>query len=144
MVIRRGRFGEFQACSRYPECKTTSPISIGVMCPKPGCGGYLTEKRSRRGKTFFGCANYSKTQCDFVSWDRPVNKPCPTCGAAYIVEKVSKSGVRLKCVAEGCDFAVDKEDADTVFGAAAPGAGTPGSGSGSGSGSGGDSNAKAS
>ena len=50
MVIRRGRFGEFLACSRYPECKTTSPISLGVDCPKPGCGGYLTEKRSRRGQ----------------------------------------------------------------------------------------------
>ena len=47
MVIKRGRFGEFLACSRYPECKTTSPISLGVDCPKPDCGGYLTEKRSR-------------------------------------------------------------------------------------------------
>ena len=69
MVVKRGRFGEFLACSRYPECKTTSPISLGVDCPKPGCGGYLTEKRSRRGKVFFGCSNYSKTKCDFVSWD---------------------------------------------------------------------------
>ena len=60
MVIKRGRFGEFLACSRYPECKTTSPISLGVDCPKPGCGGYLTEKRSRRGKVFFGCSNYSQ------------------------------------------------------------------------------------
>ena len=60
MVIKRGRFGEFIACSRYPDCKTTSPISLGVDCPK-GCGGYLTEKRSKRGKVFFGCSNYSKT-----------------------------------------------------------------------------------
>jgi ssDNA-binding Zn-finger/Zn-ribbon topoisomerase 1 len=52
MVIRRGRFGEFLACSRYPDCKTTSAISLGVACPRPGCGGYLTEKRSRRGKIF--------------------------------------------------------------------------------------------
>ena len=122
MVIRRGRFGEFQACSKYPECKTTSPISIGVICPKPGCGGYLTEKRSKRGKTFFGCANYSKTKCDFVSWDRPVNRPCPTCAAPFIVEKVSKSGVRLKCIAEGCAWAMDKEDADAQGAAPAAGA----------------------
>ena len=47
MVVRRGRFGEFLACSRYPECKTTSPVSLGVDCPRPGCGGYLTEKRSQ-------------------------------------------------------------------------------------------------
>jgi DNA topoisomerase-1 len=64
MVIRRGRFGEFLACSRYPDCKTTSAISLGVACPRPGCGGYLSEKRSRRGKIFFGCSNYSKTKCD--------------------------------------------------------------------------------
>jgi DNA topoisomerase-1 len=64
MVIRRGRFGEFLACSRYPDCKTTSAISLGVACPRPGCGGYLSEKRSRRGKIFFGCSNYAKTKCD--------------------------------------------------------------------------------
>jgi DNA topoisomerase-1 len=110
MVIRRGRFGEFLACSRYPECKTTSPISLGVTCPKPGCGGYLTEKRSRRGKTFFGCSNYGKTKCDFVSWDRPVPKACPQCGAAFLVQKVSKSGVRLRCLAEGCGYAAEPDE----------------------------------
>jgi DNA topoisomerase-1 len=113
-VIRRGRFGEFLACSRYPECKTTSPISIGVACPKAGCGGYLTEKRSRRGKVFFGCANYSKTKCDFVSWDRPVNKPCPSCGAAFLVEKISKAGVRLRCLNANCGYSADKDDADAA------------------------------
>jgi DNA topoisomerase-1 len=112
MVIRRGRFGEFQACSKYPECKTTAPISLGVACPKPDCGGYLTEKRSRRGKVFFGCSNYSKTQCDFVSWDRPVPQPCPKCQAPFIVQKVSKSGTRLRCLdpgKTGCDYTIDAE-----------------------------------
>jgi DNA topoisomerase-1 len=111
MVIRRGRFGEFLACSRYPECKTTSPVSLGINCPKPGCGGYLTEKRSRRGKVFFGCSNYTKTQCDFVSWDRPVARACPTCGAPFIVQKVSKAGTRLRCIKEECDYSADAEDA---------------------------------
>jgi DNA topoisomerase-1 len=111
MVIRRGRFGEFLACSRYPECKTTSPISLGVACPRPGCGGYLTEKRSRRGKVFFGCSNYGKTKCDFVSWDRPVPKACPQCGAAFLAQKVSKSGVRLRCIAEGCGYATEPDEA---------------------------------
>ncbi len=110
MVIRRGRFGEFLACSRYPECKTTSPVSLGVNCPRPGCGGYLTEKRSRRGKTFYGCSNYSKTKCDFVSWDRPVPKPCPQCGAPFVVQKVSRAGVRLRCSAEGCGWAAEPDD----------------------------------
>jgi DNA topoisomerase I len=124
MLIRRGRFGEFLACSRYPDCKTTSPISIGVSCPRPDCGGYLTEKRSRRGKVFFGCANYSKTKCDFVSWDRPVPRACPTCNAAFIVEKVSKAGVRLRCIAEGCGYTADKEDADAAIADAAAAAAT--------------------
>jgi DNA topoisomerase-1 len=109
MVIRRGRFGEFQACSRYPECKTTSPLSLGVACPKPDCGGYLTEKRSKRGKAFFGCSNYSKTQCDFVSWDRPLPQPCPKCGAPFLVKKLSKAGNRIRCIKDECDFSVDEE-----------------------------------
>ena len=89
--------------------ETTAPISLGVQCPKPGCGGFLTEKRSRRGKVFYGCANYSKTQCDFVSWDKPVPKACPTCGAAFLVEKVSKAGTRLRCISEGCGY-TDSDD----------------------------------
>ncbi|MGB8295265.1 MAG: type I DNA topoisomerase [Polyangia bacterium] len=120
MVIRRGRFGEFLACSRYPDCKTTSPISLGVACPRPGCGGYLTEKRSRRGKIFFGCSNYSKTKCDFVSWDRPLPQRCPQCDAAFVVQKVSRAGVRLRCLAEGCGWTIEPDaDAD---GSAAPNA----------------------
>jgi DNA topoisomerase-1 len=109
MVIRRGRFGEFQACSKYPECKTTSPLSLGVACPKPDCGGYLTEKRSKRGKVFFGCSNYSRTQCDFVSWDRPIPQPCPLCAAPFLVKKVSKAGERIRCIKEGCDYTADPE-----------------------------------
>ncbi|HEX3695395.1 MAG TPA: type I DNA topoisomerase [Polyangia bacterium] len=127
MVIRRGRFGEFLACSRYPECKTTSPISLGVACPKEGCGGYLTEKRSRKGKTFFGCANYSKTGCDFVSWDRPVPTPCPNCAAPFIVQKITKAGLRLRCIKPDCGYAADGELPESGGG----------SGEGSGSGSGG-------
>jgi DNA topoisomerase-1 len=109
MLIKRGRFGEFLACSRYPDCKTTSPISLGVDCPKEGCGGYLTEKRSRRGKVFFGCSNYSKTGCDFVSWDRPLPQPCPKCGAKFVVQKVSKAGTRIRCLKDDCGYTADAE-----------------------------------
>jgi DNA topoisomerase I len=112
MVIRRGRFGEFLACSRYPECKTTSPISLGVTCPREGCGGYLTEKRSKRGRVFFGCSNYAKSKCDFMSWDRPLPKPCPQCGAAFIVQKVLRSGARLRCIANGCGWGAESDDSD--------------------------------
>jgi DNA topoisomerase I len=107
MVVKRGRFGEFLACSRYPDCKTTSPISLGVACPKPDCGGYLTEKRSKRGKVFFGCSNYSRTKCDFVSWDRPIPEPCPKCGAKFLVKKVNKSGTRIRCLNEDCGYSAD-------------------------------------
>ena len=112
MVIRRGRFGEFQACTRYPECKTTAPMSLGVDCPKPDCGGYLTEKRSKRGKVFFGCSNYQRTKCDFVSWDRPIPQPCPKCGAKFLLQKVSKTGTRLYCNdREGCGYTIDAGEA---------------------------------
>src|SRR5262249_25246112 len=92
MKVKRGRFGPFLACSRYPACKTTKPISLGIACPRKDCGGFLTEKRSRRGKTFYGCSNYSKKGCDFVAWDRPIAEACPECGAAFLVKKETKSG----------------------------------------------------
>ncbi len=106
MVVKRGRFGEFLACSGYPERKTTKPISLGVDCPKK-CGGFLTEKRSRRGKVFYGCSSYSKTGCDFVSWDRPIPQPCPQCGAAFLVKKESKRGARVRCITEGCGYVLE-------------------------------------
>jgi DNA topoisomerase-1 len=102
MKVKRGRFGTFLACSRYPDCKTTKPISLGVSCPKVGCGGFLTEKRSRRGKVFFGCSNYAKSGCDFVTWDRPIPVPCPDCGAAFLVKKENRSGVTIRCLS--CDY----------------------------------------
>ncbi len=105
MLVKRGRFGEFLACSRYPDCKTTRPISLGVDCPRPGCGGFLTEKRSRRGKVFFGCSNYSKTQCDFVLWDRPIKTECPQCHAPFLVKRENRrGGGKIRCVAEGCGY----------------------------------------
>ncbi len=104
MLVKRGRFGSFLACSRYPDCKTTRPISLGVTCPKK-CGGFLTEKRSRRGKVFFGCSNYSKTGCDFVSWDRPIPEPCPRCQAPFLVKRENrKGGGKTRCLTEGCGY----------------------------------------
>jgi DNA topoisomerase-1 len=122
MVIKRGRFGGFLACSRYPDCKTTKPISVGVACPKPNCGGFLTEKRSKRGKPFYGCSNYSKKHCDFVCWDRPVPQHCPQCDAPFLVKKESKRlGSRLRCIQEGCGYAEEPkgEAAEAAAGDAA-------------------------
>jgi len=96
MVVKSGRFGKFLACSAYPECKTTKAISLGVKCPKDDCKGDVTEKRSKRGKVFYGCTKYP--DCDFVSWYKPVNKECPECKNNYMFDKVSKvKGPYLSC-----------------------------------------------
>ena len=84
MVVKFGRYGKFIACSGYPECKTVQKIvnDTGAKCPK--CGGKIIEKKSKRGRVFYGCDNYPK--CDFVSWDAPSDKTCPVCGKPMIVE----------------------------------------------------------
>ncbi len=95
MVIKTGRFGKFISCSGYPECKTTRPIlkDTGAICPKDG--GMVVERKSRKGRTFYGCANYPK--CDFVSWDRVVPERCPVCGD-YVVAKTKRGGeTRYEC-----------------------------------------------
>jgi DNA topoisomerase-1 len=98
MVIKTGRFGKFISCSGYPECKTTKPIvkDTGAKCPKDR--GAIVERRSKKGRTFYGCANYP--DCDFVSWDRVVPQPCPVCGS-YVVAKTRRGGdVHLECAAD--------------------------------------------
>jgi DNA topoisomerase-1 len=83
MIIKAGRYGRFLACSAYPTCKNTQPLALEVPCPR--CGGDLFEKRSRRGKVFFGCANYPT--CDFAVWDQPIKLVCPTCTSPYLLQK---------------------------------------------------------
>lgn len=98
MVIKTGRFGRFISCTGYPECKTTRPIlkDTGAKCPKDG--GMIVERKSRKGRIFYGCANYPK--CDFVSWDRVVPEPCPVCGS-HVVAKTRRGGtVILECSAD--------------------------------------------
>lgn len=98
MAIKEGRFGKFLACTGYPECKNTKPylIRIGVKCPK--CGKDLVQKRSRKGRIFYGCSGYP--DCDMVFWDRPVDRKCPKCGA-LLVEKKTKD-YQYKC--SQCDY----------------------------------------
>ena len=83
LVMRFGRFGKFIACSNYPTCRYTRPILVmtGVTCPK--CKqGQLAERRSRKGRTFYGCDRYP--ECDFVVWQRPLMTPCPDCSGLVI------------------------------------------------------------
>ncbi len=104
MVVRPGRFGRFMACSTYPTCRFTKPIPIGVTCPQPDCGGDLTEKRTRKGRTFYGCSRYP--DCTYALWDRPVARPCPECGAPFLVEKVDRRrGAKVICAKKGCGYA---------------------------------------
>ncbi len=103
MVIKTGRFGRFLACSGYPACKTTRSLGTGVTCPKPGCGGQLLEKRTKKGRVFYSCANYPK--CDYALWERPLPKPCPQCHAPFVVQKTTRGAEpRARCIAEGCGY----------------------------------------
>jgi DNA topoisomerase I len=110
MVQKEGRFGFFLACTGYPECKHTESVNggqngkdIGVKCPQKDCTGSIIERKSKRGKIFFGCSNYP--DCTFASWDKPIDKSCPDCGSAYLVEKETKrEGKFLKCPNKDCGF----------------------------------------
>ncbi len=110
MVQKEGRFGLFLACTGYPECKHTESVNgeqngknIGVNCPQTDCPGTIIERKSKRGKIFFGCSNYP--DCTFASWDKPVNKSCPDCNSVYLVEKETKrDGKSLKCPEKDCGF----------------------------------------
>ncbi len=82
LIYKYGRFGKFIGCSNFPECRHSEAILIktGAKCPE--CGGDLVEKRTRRGRTFYSCANYSDAEdaCKFAVWNRPLRQPCPECG----------------------------------------------------------------
>jgi len=106
MVVKRGRFGQFLACQRYPDCKGTRPMSIGLACPN-GCGGYIAERRSKRGRTFYGCSSYPA--CTFAAWDRPVQGPCPVCASPYLIRKFRKDGAIIKCPNKQCTYTRDPE-----------------------------------
>jgi len=104
MVIRMGRFGEFIACTGFPECKTTKqikkePVSMGVKCPE--CGGEVIQRRSKKGRFFFGCSGYPN--CKFAVWDKPTGELCPKCGV-FMVKKAKKD----KCAK--CDYEKAEEE----------------------------------
>lgn len=105
LVVKHGRYGEFTACSDYKDCRYIKRETTGVSCPSDG--GDIVVRKSRRG-AFYGCANYPK--CDFTLWKRPVPEPCPSCGAPFLVEKVTKRhGRQLLCRKDDCDYARSEE-----------------------------------
>ena len=102
MIIKFGRYGKFLACSNYPTCRNTRPIvqKTGAICPKDG--GDLVQRRSRRGRVFYGCSNYPA--CDFTSWSRPLPTPCPNCGNLLVVQKQDM----VSCIECHQEFSLDQ------------------------------------
>lgn len=101
MVIKMGRYGKFMACSGFPDCRNTKAIvkEIGVMCPK--CKeGQVIERKSKKNRIFYGCDRYPA--CEYVSWDRPIERPCPKCNEHTLVVKKLKKGNQITCTS--CDY----------------------------------------
>jgi DNA topoisomerase-1 len=99
LVMKYGRFGEFTACSNYPTCKYVKQKTIGVKCPE--CSeGEIIERRSKKGKTFYGCNRYP--DCNFVAWGKPVPEKCTECGSPYMIEKWLKAGTFWQCPNPEC------------------------------------------
>jgi DNA topoisomerase-1 len=107
LILKQGPYGSFVACSKYPDCRYTRQfiIKVGINCPE--CGGDIIERTFKRTRKFYGCSNYPK--CKFMVWDKPINEPCPKCGAPFLLEKWRKTGVSVNCIK--CDYKVDKEKA---------------------------------
>ena len=105
MVVKQGRFGKFLACPGFPECRNTKPFlkDTGAKCPK--CGGSIVERRTRRGRFFYGCRNYPA--CDFVTWDQPQTEPCKTCGTLVLKHHFKNGRALLYCYNDACETRVD-------------------------------------
>ncbi|MBU8638328.1 type I DNA topoisomerase [Bacillus pumilus] len=105
MVYKMGRYGKFMACSNFPDCRNTKPIvkDIGVKCPT--CHeGNIVERKSKKRRIFYGCDRFP--ECEFVSWDKPIERKCPKC-ENMLVEKKLKKGMQVQCV--NCDYKEEQQ-----------------------------------
>ncbi len=100
MVVKQGRYGNFLACPGFPDCRNTKPIlkDTGVKCPK--CEGNIVERRTKRGKIFYGCQNYP--DCDFMIWDTPLKEICQTCGSFMLRHNFKNGRFLIQCSNEAC------------------------------------------
>jgi DNA topoisomerase-1 len=107
MVRKHGRYGEFLACPGFPECRNTRPViqQLDVACPK--CGGALVVRKTKKGRTFYGCNEYPA--CDFISWDRPLSRTCPECGS-LLVEKRQRGRTYVACSSKECEYRDEPEE----------------------------------
>jgi DNA topoisomerase-1 len=108
LVIRWGRYGKFISCSNFPECRHTEPFlhKIGVTCPLDG--GEVVERKTRKGRTFYGCSNYP--ECEFTSWKKPLRKPCPNCGSLLVVHNKNHA----KCTHCEEQFSLDEVSVEEI------------------------------
>ena len=103
LALKHGRYGQFTACSNYPNCRYVKRQTLGIACPEKGCTGELVVRRTKRGKTFYGCSRYP--QCKFAAWDKPVAEPCPQCGSPLLLEKHKKDSTAVRyCRNEACKY----------------------------------------
>ena len=99
MVIKNGRYGKFEACSGYPECKYIKPKekkAVVEICTCPKCGGMIVERKTKKGKIFYGCGNFPK--CKVAVWDKPTGDLCPECNSLLVIDKNNN----IKC--SSCDY----------------------------------------
>ena len=103
MVVKYGPHGKFLACPGFPDCRNTKPYleKIGIACPQ--CGKDIVIRKTKKGRKYYGCEN--NPDCDFMSWQKPVEKKCPQCGG-YMVEK----GNKIVCADKTCGYICGKED----------------------------------
>lgn len=108
LVIRWGRYGKFISCSNFPQCRYTEAWleKIGVQCPKDK--GYIVERKTRKGRIFFGCANYP--ECDFTSWKRPLPTACPQCSGLLVIADKQHA----KCLECEEEFLLDQVTVDEM------------------------------
>jgi len=102
MALKRGRYGAFLACTGYPVCRNTRPVSTGIKCPREGCGGLLVERTGKRGR-FYGCNKYPA--CKMIFQGEPVQENCPSCNAPVLFRRQGKTGSgTLFCINPSCKF----------------------------------------
>lgn len=102
MVYKMGRFGKFLACPNFPECRNTKPLLTYIDATCPLCGKRLLEKTSKKNRRFYGCEGYP--ECNFVSWDKPVNEKCPKCGSYMVEKRNSRGDIVHLCSNESCRY----------------------------------------
>jgi DNA topoisomerase-1 len=100
MLKKLGKFGYFLACSGFPDCRNTLSLPYG-RCPKDGCEGFVVERKTKKRRSFYGCSRYPA--CDFMTWDKPVDQPCPRCGS-ILIEKAMDGHRQLICLRETCGY----------------------------------------